>query len=264
MKAEIDLAIPLKWCAKCKTDLYCSRECQTKDWKRHRKNCAANAAKAAVHQGEEKEEEVRRPEPASAYMHDYIESEEDDNEWEYREEDDWEDDDSENFSEDDDWEVDLSDSPFPEDLRRLPKKEVYWALLNAFGERAEIKFLMGGYLLTPKLDLPLFMESVESKVILPNWWNMSKRKECAKKLENMEYDVEMGNDYEDDYDDDNLTFLRPRKANEEQIRESMWGFYVPNDPIREDLSVRSTEDFYFRLVSSFNARLITMSKTVDL
>lgn len=42
-KAQDDVSVPLKWCAKCKKDLYCSQECQKADWKRHKKSCGAIA-----------------------------------------------------------------------------------------------------------------------------------------------------------------------------------------------------------------------------
>ena len=31
--------VKLKSCAKCESVLYCSRECQKKDWKKHKRNC---------------------------------------------------------------------------------------------------------------------------------------------------------------------------------------------------------------------------------
>lgn len=33
---------PLKKCAGCQTALYCSKECQNKDWKQHRRSCKSN------------------------------------------------------------------------------------------------------------------------------------------------------------------------------------------------------------------------------
>ena len=36
--------VNLKQCAKCKTQSYCSRECQNNDWKNHKKTCAQNSA----------------------------------------------------------------------------------------------------------------------------------------------------------------------------------------------------------------------------
>lgn len=46
-KAQDDLPLPLKCCAKCKQDLYCSRECQKADWKRHKKTCGTATAGTA-------------------------------------------------------------------------------------------------------------------------------------------------------------------------------------------------------------------------
>ena len=46
-KSESELLKPLKRCAKCLSQPYCSRECQTSDWKAHKKSCAsANQAKS--------------------------------------------------------------------------------------------------------------------------------------------------------------------------------------------------------------------------
>ncbi len=40
-KAQSELSIPLKRCAKCQSESYCSRGCQVADWKAHKKSCAA-------------------------------------------------------------------------------------------------------------------------------------------------------------------------------------------------------------------------------
>src|SRR5947199_9273528 len=38
-KLESDLKDNLKYCAKCRNTLYCSRECQKADWKQHKQVC---------------------------------------------------------------------------------------------------------------------------------------------------------------------------------------------------------------------------------
>ena len=43
MKNEKDLPGPLKHCARCKRTLYCSRECQSSNWKRHKKLCGLDS-----------------------------------------------------------------------------------------------------------------------------------------------------------------------------------------------------------------------------
>lgn len=40
-KTQSELPIPLKRCAKCKGQWYCSRECQKSDWKSHKKVCGS-------------------------------------------------------------------------------------------------------------------------------------------------------------------------------------------------------------------------------
>ena len=43
-KKQSELSNPLKACAKCHTQAYCSRDCQKDDWKNHKKVCAGNNA----------------------------------------------------------------------------------------------------------------------------------------------------------------------------------------------------------------------------
>ncbi|KAG9322291.1 hypothetical protein KVV02_002224 [Mortierella alpina] len=43
-KTEMASGANLKRCAKCKSAFYCSRECQLKSWKSHKKECAAFSA----------------------------------------------------------------------------------------------------------------------------------------------------------------------------------------------------------------------------
>ena len=40
---EVDPEKPLRPCSKCQTVRYCSRDCQKKDWKVHKKTCASAA-----------------------------------------------------------------------------------------------------------------------------------------------------------------------------------------------------------------------------
>ena len=51
---------PLMKCASCKVTVYCSRECQKADWKRHRKVCSALQAGRVVRLGERSERRRER------------------------------------------------------------------------------------------------------------------------------------------------------------------------------------------------------------
>ncbi|KAG4079827.1 hypothetical protein HA402_014958 [Bradysia odoriphaga] len=44
LKTQSQLANPLKRCAKCRLQFYCSRECQKSDWKSHKKTCGSTRA----------------------------------------------------------------------------------------------------------------------------------------------------------------------------------------------------------------------------
>ena len=41
-KSQSEFTVPLKRCAKCQTQRYCSRDCQKADWKVHKKICGPN------------------------------------------------------------------------------------------------------------------------------------------------------------------------------------------------------------------------------
>jgi len=45
-KTQCEHPIPMKQCAKCKTQYYCSRDCQKVDWKSHKRVCRIVAAAA--------------------------------------------------------------------------------------------------------------------------------------------------------------------------------------------------------------------------
>jgi len=38
-KSELDIGVPLRRCGKCKSVRYCSRECQKRDWPKHKSTC---------------------------------------------------------------------------------------------------------------------------------------------------------------------------------------------------------------------------------
>lgn len=154
---------PLKHCAKC-TTLYCSRECQTADWKSHKLVCPGQKSKSTSDQPEAK----RSHNPTDT---------------------------TENR---------LSNGMLATLLRALgnmkgtrgfwdlmTEEEVYAEMIDSFRTRVEDEFILGrtsiGLHATPD-PRPAFrhyLKLAESRrKILPAWWNAGKRKECEKMAAN--------------------------------------------------------------------------------
>lgn len=145
--------VTLKRCAKCSTTPYCSRECQKKDWKAHKKICGSQANSTT---------------PSSTNST------------------------TRNLSPPKGLERGIS-SPFTRLdqgtwLHDRPEKDVYGLLIDAYRLRVEDMYNIEGDIDEDSLYAGLenglhgfrrFLKRVTSRPgLLPPWWNASKTKEC--------------------------------------------------------------------------------------
>ncbi|QDS68763.1 hypothetical protein FKW77_004997 [Venturia effusa] len=183
-KPETSLAIPLKWCAKCKSSFYCSRGCQQQDWKVHKKICTKQAAQASkerfenemgssVHDfmggtavsasGSNFQDVIARSLEAARAAG--IDTGEDEDAWEDEDDDDNLDDD---FLSKFKKQLAMGTDAFASDE---PNEYVYT------GEVSNDSLYGGG---NPHADFKRFLNKAEKKDLLPAWWSSAKRKECEK------------------------------------------------------------------------------------
>jgi splicing suppressor protein 51 len=169
--------VPLKPCAKCKSSLYCSRECQTGDWKVHKNVCASNAA-----EGQKRVEEEATS--AKALQGSIISApkpsvEEDDGEEEGEEGSDEEDDEEEWTDEDD---TGIPDDVLRELLQRLPKEDTYKIVVNTFQHYKEDYANDHEKSLTTPEELKehfiIYVNGMKEDGLLPAWWDDKTQEQC--------------------------------------------------------------------------------------
>ncbi|KAI9729310.1 MAG: hypothetical protein M1834_006981 [Cirrosporium novae-zelandiae] len=150
-KTEDDLPNSLKACAKCHKSLYCSRNCQKKDWKSHKRGCGLQTTTAGTNNGN-----VPTKEKARNNKLDNIAS---------------------LFG------ITAGDAY----LHTLHEKEVYRQLIDAYRLRADDDYSWGkgehGIYAEegPLEDFQMFLNLAERREgILPEWWSKEKRMECER------------------------------------------------------------------------------------
>lgn len=150
---QSELGSPLSHCAKCKTQFYCSRECQKNDWKFHKKSCStttnANADANSNGKAAKMTDFDSMPKPARDFFQTLVSDE-------YLH----------SFSEDD----------------------MYNQLIDCYRMRVEDDYVFsadnrGLYNQEDPLpDFRRFINLAEKRPgILPAWWSVDKRRACMRK-----------------------------------------------------------------------------------
>lgn len=149
-------ATRLKRCAKCKTEWYCSRDCQKAGWKNHKKTCAKNASDAGTPSGDASQTSANtaaQPKNLSAAI----------------------------------------DKPFHQLesktwLHDRPREDVYQLLIDAYRLRMEDNYKLEGdcdedSIYGGRADSTAgfrrFLRLAEkTRWVLPSWWDSAKATEC--------------------------------------------------------------------------------------
>jgi hypothetical protein len=171
-KAESSLSVPLKQCAKCRSSrsLYCSRDCQTADWKKHKKICASlvaeEAKKAEEDDGDQEweDEELEGNKPEHTNSKKAIDAEEDPGA--------------------------EADRRKKAHLTSLPPKEAYMDLIKTF-EQWQKSLLEGGRTIPRHIEKKVLFQvcikGLGDADILPKWWSSQSQIDCEALAASMGY-----------------------------------------------------------------------------
>lgn len=160
-------AHPLKRCAKCKTQWYCSRECQKIDWKDHKQICSKNAsetaqASAPPRPSNSNQNEAKFPEPLNGPKKLSVQI-------------------AQPFHE-------LDNGKW---LHNRPKEDVYKLLIDSYRLRMEDDFTFTGTPLRTSIyglatdgreGFTRYLRRMEKgyrRVLLPPWWTREHSKACV-------------------------------------------------------------------------------------
>lgn len=157
-KLQAELTNTLKRCAKCQGALYCSRKCQTNDWKNHKRNCFSQAPPAQssatpstppINSGPERP--TGRHNAGFNAINQLL---------------------------------GLSNDDY---LHAFPEKEAFAQLIDCFRMRMEDEYTYGQNnigIYAEESPVPVFkrfLDLAESRPgLLPPWWNAAKRRECER------------------------------------------------------------------------------------
>lgn len=163
-KLQDELTNTLKRCAKCQGALYCSRKCQTDDWKNHKRTCFSQASSASA-QPSGPPPDPQRPtgqppnpqRPAGQHNAGFN---------------------AVNHL------LGLTNDDY---LHTLPEKEAFAQIIDCFRMRMEDEYVYGQNNIgiyaeeNPAPVFKRFLDLAESRRgLLPLWWNAAKRRECER------------------------------------------------------------------------------------
>ena len=156
-KDNTDPSTPLQRCARCKTQCYCSRECQKADWKMHKKSCGQSSSTATASTPDKVADLLAHLRagahiPGSKFSPKFFDG--------------------------------IDNSGY---LSSLPEKESFAAIIDAYRLRIEDEYVFqgdaGGLYAEedPLPDFKRFLNLAEKrKNILPTWWDKQKRRLCER------------------------------------------------------------------------------------
>lgn len=145
-KTQAEVSLPLKRCAKCQNQLYCSRGCQKADWKVHKAFCASSQQSNAQIKPQATTDFDAMPKVAGDFFKGIC---------------------PDNY------------------LHQFPKEDAFRQLIDCYRMRVEDDYYFAGDTRglyngdDPLDDFQQFLDMAEAKsVIMPSWWSGGKRREC--------------------------------------------------------------------------------------
>lgn len=158
-KLQSEFPHPLKRCAKCKGTLYCSRECQKTDWKKHKAICASQASSTAAKSATPSQGTAPPNQPTPGGQH------------------------NPGFRVVNQL-LGLANDDY---LHKFPEKEAFAQIIDCFRMRVEDEYVFRGNTVglyneeDPRREFNKFLDLAESRLgLLPPWWNAEKRRECMR------------------------------------------------------------------------------------
>ena len=144
-----------KQCGKCKSAAYCSRECQRKDWKAHKKTCGR--ASGTDDGSDQPSAASGGRNPFKFQVHSISDP------------------------------ASLAKELGNDFLHNVPQQKVYARLIDSYRIRIEDTYVMTGEAIglyggeNPLVGFREFLDLAESREgLLPPWWSRAKRMECVK------------------------------------------------------------------------------------
>lgn len=145
-KTQADVPLPLKRCAKCQNQWYCSRDCQKADWKAHKPFCASPQQSNAQNHPDSTTNSDAMPKIAGDFFKNICRN---------------------------------------DYLHQFTEKDAFHQLIDCYRMRVEDDYVFAGDTRglyngdDPLADFQEFLDMAETKNgIMPSWWSDGKRREC--------------------------------------------------------------------------------------